>query len=301
MERRRTIAALAAGMLLLGLAIAPLAKERRLDPKEGFRRLLAATTPDGNAAHPEAWPASLVERRDWRCTPEQVDAWRREGIARLSATTIRKVRELGDRAYVWVAGPAGEAVVPLRWNADHWELAAPTEWLVKGDALDAANGKEPASVRLTRRTASGPYGTSAFSFAHATQDPEPCLNRMDVWTCHNDDLHVLGDGRIVDLGRKRLSGVKDLPLDARDWSRTAPAQKGHAYVVHCVRPGQRDFFVALRLEAISPEGFEMSWNLLSLGEGAPASIHAPQPWTPIDDGMGLPGADACAGLCGRNR
>jgi hypothetical protein len=300
MKHRGVVIVLAAaiGVVLVGSA---LAKEERIPAKEGYRRLVAVTTPDAAPAHPEAWPASLVEHRDWRGTPEQIDAWRGEGLARLSGAKLGRVEEAEDRAFVHVREAMGEAIVPLRWNADHWELAAPMEWIVKGAALDAANGDGPATVRLTARTTNDPYGSSAFSFAHVTQDPEQCLNRMDLWYCHNGDLHVVGDGGFLDRGRQRLSKAGDLPFgEEEEWSRIVPAREGHLYVLHAASHRDRDFFVALRLKNATKEAVELEWKLLSLGEGAPASIHEAQPWKPVDENMGLPGADGTAGRCGRN-
>lgn len=47
----------------LALVLVPLAdaKERGPDAKQGYRDLVALTTPDGAPANPAAWPAALVD------------------------------------------------------------------------------------------------------------------------------------------------------------------------------------------------------------------------------------------------
>ncbi len=284
----------------LALVLVPLAdaKERGPDAKQGYRDLVALTTPDGAPANPAAWPAALVEGRDWPGTPEQIAAWRAEGVRRLAAAHVLKVREVEDAALVRVRFADGEAEVPMRLADGRWVLAAPREYLVRGAALDAANGRAPATLRLTARSTSGAYGTSAFSFAHVTQDPQQCLNRMDVWYCHNGDLHASGGSQIVELGKGSLAKPPALPVRAA-WQRTVAARKGFAYLLNARASGQRDFFVHLAVVAAGPEAVQIEWKLLSLGEGAPASIHEAQPWRPLDPHMGQPGANGCDGLCGR--
>ena len=284
--------------LFLGaLAAGALAKDARPSARDGFTSLVAIVTPSGEAAHPEAWPEALVSHRDWRGAPEQVQAWRREGVARLAAAEVLKVREDHDDAYVRVRLADGEAEVPLRWTAGRWALGAPREWLVRGAALDAANGEAAATIRLAAFTDPDSYGPSAFSFTYVTQDPKACLNRMDVWYCRNGDLHRAGDGGFQDLGRGRLEKAGTIGLGG-PWTDTVRPRKGGLYVLHVRRPGRTDFFVRLRATAVSREEVSFEWSLLSLGDGAPASIHEAQPWHATDPNVGEPGADGAPGLCG---
>lgn len=286
-------------LLVLSAAATALAKDRRPEPRDGFRDAVAVVTPSGEPAHPECWPEELVARRDWRGTPEQVSAWRRDAVARLASAQVKKVRPDGERALVRVRYARGEAELPLSWSEARWVVDAPEEWLVRGTGLDDANGSRPASLRLTARTTGGPYGTSAFSFAHVTQDAELCLNRLDLWYCHNGDLHVVGDGGLVEIGKGRLGKADEIPAGAV-WDGTVHPRKGFVYVLHALRRGHRDFFVRLRVTALAAEAVELEWELLSLGEGAPKTIHEAQPWQASEPGMGKPGTDGCAGLCGKN-
>jgi hypothetical protein len=290
-------------MVLLAFALAPgpgaSADEPRTTAREGFARLVASTTPDGDPGHPEAWPEALVGKRDGYRGRIDLERWRREGAARLAAAKVLAVREDGDFALVRVATAKGEAEVPLRRSGASWVLDAPVEWLVKGKDLDAANGRRPATVRLTARTTNGAYGTSAFSFAHVTQDPEACLNRMDLWYCHNGDLHASGRSAVTEAESGSLARAREIPVAAA-WERVIRPRKDGVYLLRARRDGHRDFWVRFRVTGLSPAELTLEWNLLSLGEGAPASIAKEQPWKQADPSPGRPGADGYDGLCGRH-
>ena len=155
------------------------------------------------------------------------------------------------------------------------------------------DGGKPAKVRLTMRTTNGPYGTSAYCFTYVTGDAALCKNRMDLWFCHNEDLHASKDGRITHLGKVSLKKVKSVPLGFA-WTKAIPARTGHSYVLHCKDPRDRDFFVKLKVTKVKRGIVELEWALLANGFGAPRNIHEVQPLLSND------GADGTDGLCGKN-
>jgi len=175
-----------------------------------------------------------------------------------------------------------------------WRVASPRSYAVSGKALDRRRGKRPPRLEFTMRRTNGPYGPSAFSFTHVTRDPKQCKNRMDVWYCHNGDLHAGSGSRILDAGKTSLAKIKEIPVAGADWKELAAAVPGHAYVLHCHHRGRMDFFVKLRVRKIESGVLELEWTLLSDGLGAPNDIRRPQPLVSAE------GADGTAGLCGKN-
>jgi hypothetical protein len=275
-------------------------------PAEGFAKIQdvaarAADEPEATASDLAAmFPADLVESRfPW--SPGRTVEWRKAFAARLGRAKVIGIRGAGDKAIVRIAGrDAGEeAELPIQRAGDRWSVAASEEHVVKGKALDGANGRKPAKLRLTARTTNGPYGGSAFSFAHVTSDPEKSKNRMDVWYCHNGDLHAAADCEVAEAGKLSLDKIASIPLEAK-WSDHVTPAKGSSYVIHCYRKGKRDFFVKLKVTALSAQAIEMDWQILGTGFASPAGIHEPQPWTRPPGNEGEEGADGADGLCGKN-
>ncbi len=265
----------------------------RPSAKEAFTTRFTAVA-NGKPAHPECFPAALVEgRRDW--SPEKTAAWREAWGRRLASAKVEDVKETGDSAVArFTGGDLSRYEVPLLWDGTSWTLAAAEPYAIGGDALDRANGKKPAHASLVRRTAATKgYGQSAFSFSHVTSDMEIAKGRADVWYCHNGDLHASGDGQIQDLGA--IDWAKTTGLPTGPWSKgTVPATEGHVYAVRCRREGRYDFYVLLRVSRLKGENLDFDWRLAALGEGAPASIAKTQRPTDND------GADGADGLCGKN-
>jgi hypothetical protein len=287
---RRTLAAL----LAFGAAAGVLAGERdRPTARDAFETRVRAATPDGAPAHPECFPAALVEgRRDW--TPEKTARWRAGWAKRFSKATVEGASEEGDAAVVRVRDGKDVLDVLLRWDGSAWVLAAAEPYATAGPAIARANAKSPAKASLAMRTSNDGYGGSAFSFAYVTGDMRTAKGRADVWYCHNGDLHPSGDGRIADLGKTDLAKVEGLP--AAGWSeRAVPAEAGHVYALRCRREGRYDFHVALRVAKVRRDGVDLEWRLLSTGEGSPASVAKAAPPEDAD------GSDGSDGLCGKNR
>jgi len=216
---------------------------------------------------------------------------------KLSGATLLKARE--DHARGSLAFRTGRDRKTVRQlllvkERGAWKVASPRSYAVSGKALARRCGKHPARLTLTMRTTNGPYGSSAFSFTHVTNDPKQCKNRMDIWYCHNGDFHAGSGSRILDAGKTSLAKIKEIPVAGADWKDLAAAVAGHAYVLHCRHRGRMDFFVKLRVRKIESGALDLEWTLLSDGLGAPEEIHRPQPLVSLD------GADGTAGLCGKN-
>jgi hypothetical protein len=143
------------------------------------------------------------------------------------------------------------------------------------------------------RTTNNSYGTSGYCFTYVTGDPALCKNRMDIWFCHNQDIHTRGEGRIADLEKVSPKKVKGLPLGL-EWSKSVAARKGHTYVLHCKDRRDRDFFVKFKVTKLRRAIAELEWSLLATGFGAPSNIREARPLLSND------GADGCDGLCGKN-
>ena len=276
-----------AGLLAAG------ARADRSSAKEAFASRFTAVGTDGLPSHPECFPAALVERRSgW--TAEKTAAWRAAWGRRLSKAKVGDVRERKDEAVARIVEDKSAYDVALRWDGTTWVLAAAEPYLVAGAALDRANGKKNAHVRLATRTeVTKGYGASAYSFSHVSADMEKAKGRADVWYCHNGELHPSGDGRIVGLGEVDWKKSDGIPTGA--WTSDAvPVHEGETYVVHCRRSGRYDFHAILRVTKAGEAGLEFDWRLLTVGEGAPESIGSFQPPKDRD------GADGVDGLCAKD-
>lgn len=157
---------------------------------------------------------------------------------------------------------------------------------MKGKSLDRANGKKPQKVHLTARTTNGEYGKSAYSFAHVTQDPEASKNRMEIWYCHNGDLHLSGEDVAIED-----DGKKGIPLG--EWKELVHPSEGATYVVRSRHPERRDFYVRLKAVVVKPEAVDLEWSLLTTGWNSPPNIHEEQPLVSQE------GKDGADGLCGK--
>ncbi len=211
----------------------------------------------------------------------------------LQAALITNVRHKGDEAIATLKTKADitagvERELLLRREGKRWRIASGRTYVALRD------GRKPAKVRLTMRTTNGPYGTSAYCFTYVTGDAALCKNRMDLWFCHNGDLHASKDGRIAHLDKVSPKKVKSVPLGV-EWKRWVAAEKGHTYVMHCKDSRDRDFFVKFKVTKLRRGVLELEWSLLADGFGAPRNIHEAQPLLSND------GADGYDGLCGKNR
>jgi len=261
-------------------------------------------------------PKDLLEQLSAEAARPQGEAFRalftKDCFAKLrGAETQQLLRDLGGRlagaSFLGAEEEGDEAVLSFRTRDDRgttrdlllrredgqWRVAAPRSYAVSGDALAARCGRKAPRLTLRMRTDNGAYGASAFSFTHVTSDPEQCKNRMDIWYCHNGDLHAASASVIADLGKGSLSKVKAIPAGA-EWRDSVAAEKGHAYVLHCRHADRMDFYVKLVVREVKADRVELEWSLLSDGLGCPPDIHAPQPLVSND------GADGCDGLCGRS-
>jgi hypothetical protein len=279
---------------LFGVVLAttgtPASGGERPKAAEGFAKIQKAEEAD----FPTVLPDALVAKRSgWDAA--KTAAWRRDFAVALARTTVKDAREAEDRAIVRLTGgEKGEtAELPLRFDGSRWIVATSQPHVVEGGSLDRANGPKAAKLRLTARTTNGPYGESAFSFAHVTADPKKSANRMDLWYCHNGDLHGAHDSQLAEAGKTPLAKLASIPLEAK-WDDVVTPKKDGTYVLHAFGEGRRDFYVRFRVTALSAKAVEIEWQLLGTGYGSPPSIHAENP---LQTGDGEDGYD---GLCGKN-
>ena len=262
--------------------------------KEAIAQLQRAARSDDGATLERALPAQLFAART-RTEDASTDVRRAELARELATAKIVGVREDDDQAIAryTVPGSADVRELPLRHDDEHgWVAAAAQGHVVDGQSLDARRGKQPARATLRMRTSNDGYGGSALSFAHVTASPADCKNRMDVFYCHNGDLHGVAGSEIAGLGRTNLAKVVGLPLGA-SWASTAAVEPHHVYVVHCRSGSRHDFFVKLQVVERKADAITLEWTLLSDGPGAPPAIDAPQPVGGND------GADGADGLCAK--
>ncbi len=266
----------------------------RVKAAEAFAQIRDAGKLADSAARTERmFPAELVAKRNF--DQNQLDAWRATFAKEMAAAKVIAAREQGDEAVVrfTAAGSTDERELPLHYAAGNWVVGAAQSYLVKGQSLDDRRGKDVARLTLQARTGNDDYGKSAFSFTHVTSLPDECKNRMDVWYCHNGDLHVGGDNRIADLGSQKLTKVDALPVGAKWNDRTVAPRKGNTYVIHCQQGDRRDFYVKLSVIDVKADAVTIEWTLLSDGLNAPANIANAQPLISRD------GADGADGLCSK--
>ncbi|MHC4973299.1 MAG: hypothetical protein ACYTG3_13305 [Planctomycetota bacterium] len=273
-----------ASVLLAG----PAPAEDRETAKEAMTRIQEA------AARPEhaGFRGLFTDDAFSKARKEQVAKQRLALAKTLQASLITDVRRKGNEAIATLKTQDDvrnrvARELPLRREGSHWRIASGHAYVLPRDT-----GKS-AKVRLTMRTTNRAYGTSAYCFTYVTSDPALCKNRMDIWFCHNGDLHASKNGRITHLGKVSPKKVEGLPLGLA-WTRTIAARKGHTYVMHCRDSRDRDFFVKFKVTKLRRGIAELEWSLLATGYGAPTNIHEAQPLLSND------GADGTDGLCGKN-
>ncbi len=280
-------------ILVLGLAAVAAAAQDAPPAEEGFRALVRACK-SGKPEEMEKLLPPVAGRSVTGNDRERTLAWRTEFAAAHGKATFKEAREGGGAAVVRyrVAGSQDEFELPLRLDGTAWVADAPLGYLVRGKALDLANGRGPAKVKLSARASNDQYGTSAFSFAHVTGDAARCLNRMDLWYCHNGELHAVADGGTVRVAADDPADVAGIPLASR-WKHTLVPEAGGVYVVHCRREEHRDFYVKILVKEIDQQQMQFEWSLLAGGFGSPPDIHAPRPLESKD------APDGFDGLCSK--
>ena len=217
----------------------------------------------------------------------------RTGILDTKIGTVKIEKKKAVADLVRTGRVAGTSQVTLMRDGGSWRLSSPYLYPVKGASIEKRRGRKPAAIRLKLRKSNGAYGSSAYSFRYVTGDAKAARNRMDIWVCHNDDIHARGLGRIADLGETKLEKPHGIPLGAT-WGGTAQIQVGHTYVVLCRDERDRDFYVKLRVKSFTRNAVDLEWTLLTGGFGAPANINKAVTFESRD------GADGTDGLCGKN-
>ena len=146
-------------------------------------------------------------------------------------------------------------------------------WQIKGQSpterKSPAAGPSDHKVILTRRGNNGPYGTTAYSFRHQTQELNLHRNNVDVVFNGCGQLHINPhaglQGRISDLGKAELdkialADVKKVPQQS--WRRFClPPIDGHVYL-HEGRYLNQRFTIAFKIKVIKPDRLEMQWRSL---------------------------------------
>ncbi|MFT7463962.1 MAG: hypothetical protein ACI9EF_002310 [Pseudohongiellaceae bacterium] len=228
---------------------------------------------------------------------DQVDALRLLLVQDLRDAQVVSIQEAEGRAVVRFqrADEEFEREIPLRVAGDTWQVAAPRSYPVSGAELKKRQGRKPAKAKLVMRTENIPYSDCALSFVYATDDPDECANRMDLWYCHNSDLHGIGGNRIADLGEIKIKKVMGLAV-APDWGKTVQLKEKHSYLVHCQSHARSDFFVVLYVKKQKRDTADIEWTLLTGGLAAPPAISSPQS---IASDSPVP-SEPFAGLCGKN-
>lgn len=256
-----------------------------------FGDLRARAAAKDEAALKSALPSSLVEAWD-DLKADDAKVWRSELAARIAAGTVVKVVEDGgDATARWkTTSPTAEWQIRMRREGAGWVVSEPWAWCVAGGDLAKANGSKPGRVRLKTRRVQGPYGPSAFSFTHVTQDPEQCKNRMDLWFCHCGNLHPRNESMISERRETSLADVDGIPVGG-DWMDQMVPKARKVYVMRCLRPGRMDFYVGFTVTSVGDDGVEIEWRLVAIGRNAPASVRSPQPLVSRD------GADGADGIC----
>ena len=117
---------------------------------------------------------------------------------------------------------------------------------------------------------------------------------MELWFCHNQDLHGSKGSHLVDMGKVSLRSVKQIPVGV-SWAETVRAERGHTYVIHCRDRRDKDFYVKFRVKTLKRDTAMLEWTLLTTGLGAPATIHKAQP---LQSNAGADGTDS---ICPKTR
>lgn len=266
---------------------------KRPSAEEGFKAIQEVAKGSDAESLEAVFPANL---QGSRMKAEEVRKWRAKFARELAAATPVRAREDGTEAVArFSTEDSDQWELALHFTGTRWVVASPGAYLVKGRSLDAARGPSPAKTALIARTEEDrDYAKSAFSFAHVTGDPALCLNRMDLWFDGNcGQLHAGGDDKVATLTAKTLESLDGIPTGVT-WGDAVVPEKGRVFVVHCVRSGTVDFYVACRVVKVAGARVDLEWTLLAAGLGSPATIQKTQPLNSND------GADGCDGMCGKS-
>ncbi len=294
MHARTLLLTLGALIALVGVAVTEplLARDPpRVKAGKGFA-LIQTAIRDGSPKEAQ-WvlPTDAVIGR--MTTLREVRDWRAQMVETLGGVKLQKARESGDEAAARYVSSSGDAVMEilLRYGDGRWYVNGTSPYQVAGRALAAARGKSFARVELAKRTRNDQWNGTAISFIYASKDTRSSKSRMDVFYCHNGDLHAVR-GQIAELGKGKLDSKGGVPLGV-EWKDTVPARKGYSYAVHSTRRGISDFYAGVVVKKVDDETVQLEWTLLAAGLGSPTSIHEPS--VPTDRN----GADGAPGLCGR--
>lgn len=150
-------------------------------------------------------------------------------------------------------------------------------WPVNGQSpSDKQSSSESTETRskdhkviLTRRANNGPYGTTAYSFRHQTQELNLHRNNVDIVFNGCGQLHINPhaglQGGISDLGNVELEKVElaDLKkVPGQSWRRFClPPIDGHVYL-HEGRYLNQRFVIAFKIKVIKPDRLELQWRSL---------------------------------------
>ena len=146
-----------------------------------------------------------------------------------------------------------------------WQVRGQITTETKSQVSDASTHK----LILTRRANNGPYGTTAYSFRHQTQELNLHRNNVDIVFNGCGQLHINPhaglQGRISDLGNVELdkialADVKKVPQQS--WRRFClPPTDSHVYL-HEGRYLNQRFTIAFKIKVIKPDRLEMQWRSL---------------------------------------
>ncbi len=142
------------------------------------------------------------------------------------------------------------------------------------DSDSQVSKKKSHQVVLTRRGNNGPYGMTAYSFRHQTQELDVHRNNVDVVFNGCGQLHINPhaglQGRIADLGKVdldkiTLTAAKKVPRQS--WRRFCLLpMDGHVYL-HEGRYLNQRFTVAFKIKVIRPDKLGMQWRFIGVQEG----------------------------------
>jgi hypothetical protein len=281
------------GIALAALAACLLATGQAPSAEEGFAELQALVASDELPDLETILPASAFE--PWE--DQDLDALRAQLVQELREASVVEVREERGRAVARFRMPEDKTQreLPLRLSREIWHVDAARSFPLDGGDLEKRKGRKPSRAKLTMRTENGPYVDCALSLVHASDDAELCGQRMDLWYCHNGDLHGTAGNRIADLGKQTLKKAKELPVTP-DWRGTQALQEKHSYLVRCQSRGRADFFAVIYVKKLKKQTAELEWTLLTGGFGVPDSIARPQ----LPSAKELLAPDPVEGLCGKN-
>ena len=124
----------------------------------------------------------------------------------------------------------------------------------------------PLQVTLTRRRHNGAYGTSAYSFRHATQQLTEHRNYVDLVFNNCGLLHIRPHGDltsdIVDLGAMSLADAEGRvpPMSQVGWHHESiQPELGHVYFQQ-IEDGRQSFSLWFRILKITPDALTLEWR-----------------------------------------